>query len=118
MGIAKDSTDSATVSSDWPILQIQNWNKCCLLDAFFVIPPLNSSGSITTLKFTDGQNLPFHLYAPLLMHSSPYFKTNQNYKFICSLGFEPQSPFVSILHVSIPNCSVSGRLKLCDSLML
>lgn len=112
MGIAKDSTDSAPTSSDWPILQIQNWNKCCLLDAFFVIPPLNASGIIITLNFTDGQNLLFHLYSPLLVHSNPYFKTNQNYKSICSLGFDPQSFFISILHVSIPNCSVNGRLKL------
>lgn len=48
MGIAKDSTDFGTTSSDWPIPQIQNWHKCCLLDAFFVIPPLNVSGIVIT----------------------------------------------------------------------
>ena len=117
MYIAKDSTDSVTTSSDWPIPQIQNWHKCCLLDAFFVIPSLDVSGIIITLNFTEGQNLLFHLYSPLLAHSNPHFKTNQNYKSICSLGSEPQSPFISILHVSIPNCSVSGRLELCDRLM-
>lgn len=30
MDTAKDSTDSVTTSADWPILQIQNWHKCCL----------------------------------------------------------------------------------------
>lgn len=44
MGKGKDSTASATTSTDWPILQIQNQHKGCLLDAFPGIPPLDVPG--------------------------------------------------------------------------
>lgn len=70
MDTAKDSTDSVTTSADWPILQIQNWHKCCLLDAFFVIPPLCVSGITITLSFTEGQNLLLHLYSPVFAFKS------------------------------------------------
>lgn len=108
-GTAKDSTDSVTTSAGWPILQIQNWHECCLLDAFLVIPETQRGGITITLSFTEGKNLLFHFYSPLVLHSNLYFKNNQNYKSISSSGFEPQSPFLSILHISITNCSESGR---------
>lgn len=95
MGIARDSTDSVTTSSDWPILQTQPWQKCCLLDAAFVIAPSNISGSIITLNFSDGQDLLFHFCSPLLVHSDLYFKTSQNYRSICSLVLNHSQPLLA-----------------------
>lgn len=53
--------------------------KRCLLDAAFVTLALSASEIIITLNLAEGQNLLFRFYSPLLVHSSPYFKTNQNY---------------------------------------
>lgn len=52
------------------------------------------------LNFTDGQNLLFHLNSPLLVHSNPYFKTNQSYKSI-HLGLNCSHPsLASFMSVS------------------
>lgn len=50
---------------------------------------------------------------PLLLTSGFAFKSilqgQPELKSISSPGFEPQSPFLSILHISITNCSESGK---------
>lgn len=70
---------------------------------------LSVPGITITLSFTEGQNLLFHFYSSSGFAFKSIFKNNQNYKSISSSGFEPQSPFLSILHITITNCSESGK---------